>query len=293
MYYSIAVPDDYGKACIGRAEGKFDSSGATPTIHWKDAGAPVVCSNRTQVASGGPHAIDPSVSVDPSGQWWLSYGSWSAQDVGAAGGGVWVVPLDSTTGMLARTVRDRCPGYTGAQQYPTPFCWHKNNTVFVNIANDPCVVGTGQCPSKYDGTNSIEASYLYRKGSEYYLFVNYYWCCRGSDSTYEIRMGRSKAGAAGPFVDREGREMSVGGDTPLVKSTKSRTGVKLAGPGHAGIVYDAVSDSYGFTFDYQGIGSDIEFAPQFREMTWDADGWPKVSDASWFPKQVKLKALEF
>lgn len=31
----------------------------------------------------------------------------------------------------------------------------------------------------------------------YYLFVNWGRCCRGVDSTYEIRIGRSKA-IAGP-----------------------------------------------------------------------------------------------
>eukprot|EP00947_MAST-08B_sp_MAST-8B-sp1_P004928 g4928.t1 len=63
LYYSVAVPNDYGKACIGRATGTFSSSPA-PHIDWKDAGVPVFCSNVSQVHAGGGHAIDPSVSVD-------------------------------------------------------------------------------------------------------------------------------------------------------------------------------------------------------------------------------------
>ena len=70
---------------------------------------------------------------------------------------------------------------------------------FVSIANNP------QEGSKYDGTNALEASYLYRHkgaaaqrggagGAEaYFLFVNWFWCCRGVSSTYEIRVGRAAA----------------------------------------------------------------------------------------------------
>ena len=32
----------------------------------------------------------------------------------------------------------------------------------------------------------------------YFLFVNYYWCCRGDASTYEIRVGRAAAPTAPP-----------------------------------------------------------------------------------------------
>ena len=42
MYYSIAVPDVYGKACIGRAEGTFRSGNASsaPSIIFRDSGQP-------------------------------------------------------------------------------------------------------------------------------------------------------------------------------------------------------------------------------------------------------------
>ena len=331
MYYSIADYNTYGRACIGRAKGSFNPSTSPPSIDWEDSGAPVVCSNVTQVSLGGPHAIDPSVSVDEEGRWWLSMGSWSDQaHVGPKGGGVWVVELDSNSGMLGPQARAQC---SESQQfgnsnhnYPSPFCWSLDNTGFKNIANNPCVAGSGQCPSVYDDSNSIEASYLYRRTyrsqrelsqtlNYYYLFINYYYCCRGSESTYEIHVGRSTTGPAGPFLDRNGRDLQTGGGTLLLSLSHTSSGEILAGPGHAGIlelqtnsfkIHDNSSEfperpgqdrdllnksshahkeeyTYVFTFDYQGVGEDIEYAPQCRELSWDEQGWPVIGNQAWFP----------
>ncbi|RYD25559.1 MAG: arabinan endo-1,5-alpha-L-arabinosidase, partial [Verrucomicrobiaceae bacterium] len=59
---------------------------------------------------------------------------------------------------------------------------------------------------------SIEAPALLKHGKYYYLFVNWGLCCRGTNSTYEIRVGRSKK-ITGPYLDAEGRELSTGGGT--------------------------------------------------------------------------------
>jgi len=273
MYYSIAIPNDYGRACIGRAKGRFNSTTQPPSIDWVDAGAPVVCSNKSQVEAGGPHAIDPSVTVDTEGRWWLSYGSWSAKDVGSNGGGVWVVELDATSGFLASSARSQCPGKYGTE-YPTPFCWGRENRAFRNVANDP-----------WQDANSIEASYLYNAVDAtgfYYLFVNYYFCCRGENSTYEIRVGRATS-IRGPFVDREGKLMKNGGGTLVLGTAATPSGEKLAGraPGHAGIMRISPS-KYAFTFDYQGVGSQIQYAPQAKRMHFDDQGWPVVQE-NWFP----------
>ena len=65
--------------------------------------------------------------------------------------------------------------------------------------------------------------------------MNYFWCCRGLESTYEIRVGRG-ASFSGPFRDRGGTDMALNGGTLLMRN-RTRTPTHLmVGPGHAGIV---------------------------------------------------------
>ena len=281
MYYSIAVPDVYGKACIGRAEGTFRSGNASsaPSIIFLDSGQPVICSDQMQVKLGGPHAIDPSVMVDEGGRWWMSFGSWSG--VGENGGGVWMVELNASTGFLNSAAQKRCRGpIHGRNGTYRPFCWTPNGTTFLNVANDP-----------WKNDNSIEASYLYNDKANtgfYFLFVNYYYCCRGVASNYEIHVGRSTF-PNGPFYDRDGVDMAEGGGT-LLFSGVSRTanGTVLAGTGHAGVMKLKRDNAYVFSFDYQGIGnsSTILFATQARRMSMDESKWPVISEENWIPTQI-------
>ena len=293
MYYSVPAIDGEGSGCIGRATGVFhapESRGDAASIDWTDAGEPIVCSDATLAAAGGPHNIDPSVMTDADGRSWLSYGSWSS--TGATGGGLWAVELDPTTGLLGGAARARCGD-------AFPYCWSAAaDSGFVSIANNP------QMGTEYDGTNALEASYLYRhKGAaaqqgggsgaqQYFLFVNWFWCCRGLESTYEIRVGRSAA-PTGPFRDRDGRDMRAGGGTLLVRNVTRGAAHTLVGPGHAGVL-EAGGGRYAFTFDLQGVDSDdaTRYQTQARELTWDADGWPVVGEANFVPTAPQREAVE-
>ena len=53
---------------------------------------------------------------------------------------------------------------------------------------------------------AIKAPFLMARDPYYYLFVSFDWCCRGVDSTYNIRVGRSSE-VVGPYVDRDGVPM--------------------------------------------------------------------------------------
>ncbi|RYX83321.1 arabinan endo-1,5-alpha-L-arabinosidase [bacterium] len=116
--------------------------------------------------------------------------------------------------------------------------------------------------------DAIEAPYVFRWGQWYYLFVSFDVCCRGIDSTYNIRVGRSK-NILGPYIDREGRPMLEGGGTLLRAGTQ-----RWRGTGHnsiymgrawrkALIVYHA--------YDAQEKGMS---KLRIEDLQWDAEDWP-------------------
>lgn len=117
---------------------------------------------------------------------------------------------------------------------------------------------------------SIEAPFLHRRGSQYYLFVNWGLCCRGTNSTYEIRVGRS-SNLTGPYLDKNGMDLLRGGGTPVLGSRGD-----FIGPGHPGIVNHAGQDWLSCHFyDGRQRGQSVL---ALRKLGWSEDGWPVVSD---------------
>jgi arabinan endo-1,5-alpha-L-arabinosidase len=115
---------------------------------------------------------------------------------------------------------------------------------------------------------SIEASCLFKHDGFYYLFVNWGSCCRGVNSTYNIRVGRSRK-ITGPYTDKDGIDMLKAGGS-LVLSSKG----PLFGPGHAGILTD--NGKTWFTSDFEGdarMGGKATLA--IMPLTWTS-GWPHV-----------------
>jgi arabinan endo-1,5-alpha-L-arabinosidase len=116
------------------------------------------------------------------------------------------------------------------------------------------------------GDTSIEAACLTRHGGWYYLFTDWGQCCRGTNSTYEIRLGRSRT-LAGPYLDRDGKKLLDGGGSLFLGSSG-----KYIGPGHAGIFSEPGQDWFSFHYydaDRRGLAS---FA--VRKLAWDNAGWP-------------------
>ena len=116
----------------------------------------------------------------------------------------------------------------------------------------------------------IEAPCIYRHGGHYYLFVNWGWCCRGVNSTYNIRVGRSER-ITGPYLDKDGNDMRKGGGTLLLASDGP-----FFGPGHPNVLADGgkhllVCHFYDPTQRGRGTLA-------LRSLTWDADGWPVVAN---------------
>jgi arabinan endo-1,5-alpha-L-arabinosidase len=113
---------------------------------------------------------------------------------------------------------------------------------------------------------AIEGSYISLHGNYYYLFASFDLCCRGVDSTYHIAVGRS-ASVTGPYVDRAGIDMTLGGGTILL-STRGR----MIGPGGQVVMHDADGD----LLIYHYYDSYTNGAPLLgiNWIGWDFEQWP-------------------
>lgn len=115
---------------------------------------------------------------------------------------------------------------------------------------------------------SIEGSFIIRQDDYWYLFVSFDRCCRGADSTYNMRVGRSRE-ITGPYLDRAGVAMTEGGGSLVLEATTPG----WRGPGHNGILRDAGQDYAVFhAYPAQGRGSSLFIST----ITWQ-DGWPTVA----------------
>lgn len=119
--------------------------------------------------------------------------------------------------------------------------------------------------------NQGEASYLYPHDGWYYLFTNWGFCCRGKDSTYNIRVGRSRT-LLGPYRDKNGVDMQRGGGTLFLGSAEGQIG-----PGQIGIFTAGGVTQFSCHYEWEsafdaGRGRGNVF--DIRPLHWDKDGWP-------------------
>jgi arabinan endo-1,5-alpha-L-arabinosidase len=111
---------------------------------------------------------------------------------------------------------------------------------------------------------------IYHEGW-YYLLATHGSCCRGADSGYNIRVGRSKK-VTGPYIDHTGLNMLQGGGKLVIGS-----GGRAIGPGHFGLLdlSDGVQKfSCHFEADLDRGGSSVL---DIRPLLWK-DGWPIASN---------------
>ena len=113
--------------------------------------------------------------------------------------------------------------------------------------------------------HSIEAACLTRHADYYYLFVNWGECCQGTNSTYEVRVGRAEK-ITGPYRDRDGHALTDGGGSPFLKSNG-----RFIGPGHIGILRDG--DTTWFSYHYYDADTRGRSRLALGKIDW-ASGWP-------------------
>lgn len=181
------------------------------------------------------NAIDPNVVLDEQDQPWLSFGSFW--------GGIKLRKLEKATGKLS--------------------------------THDQSLYSLASRPRTAELPGAIEAPAIIRKNNYYYLFVSFDFCCRGKDSTYNIRVGRARR-LTGPYIDRSGKPMMDGGGTLVVAG-----GSRWAGPGHCSVLRDKDGDRLVYhAYDTQSRGvSTLRIAP----ILWDSEGWPTIPNAGIHP----------
>ncbi len=113
----------------------------------------------------------------------------------------------------------------------------------------------------------IEAPNIVKRGSYYYLFVSFDYCCRGAQSTYRVMVGRSTS-VNGPYRDRSGVNMTSGGGTEILAGQGS-----IHGPGHQDVFGDTDHDILVYHY-YADNGTSLL---GLNWLIWDSAGWPVVS----------------
>merc|ERR1711892_736460 len=231
LYYSVSGGDD--NQCIGKATAFGDGTNIT----WRDSGKPIPCTYNATINKSidMPQSIDPAAFVDDDGSHHLVYG----------GGRIWMTELDQVSG---KQIEENW--------------WSKEDPKYHFLAKGP--------PSVEDPgeTSWIEAPFIHKQEGYYYLFVNWFGCCNGVDSTYEIQMGRSST-LTGPYLDKSGVAMTEGGGSLLIEKDG-----KYIGPGHPAVF--AEGGRYWFSFHYyDGTREGLPWV-EVRRMDLEA-GWPVVT----------------
>ncbi|MBW3636823.1 MAG: arabinan endo-1,5-alpha-L-arabinosidase, partial [Armatimonadetes bacterium] len=178
----------------------------------------------------GWNAIDPNVLFDAQGRLWMALGSFWD--------GIKLRRLDEITGKLS-----------------------DEDTTLHSLARRP------RTP---EIQGSVEAPFIVRRGEFYILFVSFDFCCRGVDSTYNIRVGRARD-ITGPYLDRDGTALLEGGGT-LVRQSDAR----WRGPGHNSVFHDRNGADW---LIYHAYDAENGGASRLRveKLGWDEDGWPFVA----------------
>jgi arabinan endo-1,5-alpha-L-arabinosidase len=117
----------------------------------------------------------------------------------------------------------------------------------------------------------MEATDLIYRDSWYYLLGTHGTCCDGANSTYNIRVGRSKK-VAGPYLDNMGIDMLKGGGKLVVAASG-----RFVGAGHFGRM-DLGDGVEKFSCHYEAdLNRSGRSVLDIRPLLWK-DGWPVGGD---------------
>ena len=126
----------------------------------------------------------------------------------------------------------------------------------------------------------VEAPYLHKDGSFYYLFFQRGLCCQGVNSGYYTVVGRSTS-VTGPYLDKNGVSVLTGGSGAGSIFLPNRDG-RYIGPGHVG--YGEGRLTYHF---YDGNDNG---APKLSVTTMCfSNGWPVAGGVNLPPRDSRRR----
>lgn len=236
LYYSVSA---FGKntSCIGLATNKtLDPK--DPEFKWVDHGKVI----QSFPGKTNWNAIDPNLIVAKDGTPYLVFGSfWD---------GIKLAKL-APDGMSVAQDLSTLPTIASRKTNPD--------------APNPPSIDDNPVDA---GGNAIEAPFIFKKGKYYYLYASIDYCCKGARSTYKMIIGRSTQ-IPGPYVDKEGKLMSHGGGTLVMKGNDDWYGV-----GHSG-TYTFNGKDY---LIFHGYDAHDDGKPKLiiKQLGWDKDGWPYI-----------------
>lgn len=199
---------------------------SSPDFKWQDHGKVI------QSVPGRDlwNAIDPNLVRDEKGIPWMAFGSfWH---------GIKLVRLSEDGASVA-----------------SPEEWY----TVASRSRNPVL------PDSVAGDAAIEGPFIFRKDNYYYLFVSWDYCCRGEKSTYKVMVGRSQQ-VQGPYVDRDGVPMNLGGGSLVVEGDKEWNGA-----GHsATVTFDGIDYLVFHGYDAADGGRS---KLRIGKISW-INGWP-------------------
>jgi arabinan endo-1,5-alpha-L-arabinosidase len=117
----------------------------------------------------------------------------------------------------------------------------------------------------------MEATALMYRDGWYYLLGTHGTCCDGTNSTYNIRVGRSRK-VTGPYVDNMGNPLLKGGGKLVVAASG-----RFVGPGHFGLL-DLGDGVQKFSCHYEAdMDRSGRSVLDIRPLLWN-QGWPIGGD---------------
>ncbi len=117
----------------------------------------------------------------------------------------------------------------------------------------------------------MEATAMMYRDGWYYLLGTHGTCCDGANSTYNIRVARSRK-VTGPFLDNVGIDALKGGGKLVVAASG-----RFVGPGHFGLL-DLGDGVQKFSCHYEAdLDRSGRSVLDIRPLLWK-DGWPLAGD---------------